>query len=111
MYCLFFEKARTIHYIGGAMELELEITSLEDITAVVEYTWAALLPLLRTLPGIGNKKTAYEVVMTAGQLAYAEGYKYVYFVNIAFGGVCIIASCLWGDIKKYMDNHVAVVMR
>jgi hypothetical protein len=78
------------------MELELEITSLEDITAVIEYTWAALLPLLRTLPGIGNKKTAYEIVVTAGQLAYAGSYKYVYFVNIAFGGVCIIASCLWG---------------
>ena len=93
------------------MELELGITSLKEITAAIEYTGAALLPLLRTLPGIGNNETAYEIVVTAGQLAYAESYKYVYFVSIAFGGVCIIASCLLGDINKYMDDHVAVIMR
>ena len=50
------------------------------------------------------------MVVYAGQLAYAEAYKYVYYVSIAFGGVSIIAACFLGDISKYMDDHVAVVM-
>ena len=49
-------------------------------------------------------------MVTAGQLAYAESYKYVYYVSIAFGAVSIICACFLGDISKYMDDHVAVVI-
>jgi Fungal trichothecene efflux pump (TRI12). len=49
-------------------------------------------------------------VVGAGQIAYAEGYKWVYYVSIAFGGVSIVAACFLGDIQKYMTDHVAVVM-
>jgi hypothetical protein len=50
------------------------------------------------------------MVVGAGQIAYAESYKWVYYVSIAFGIVSILASCFLGDITKYMDDHVAVVM-
>ena len=50
------------------------------------------------------------MVVAAGQIAYAEAYKYVYYVSIAFGTISIIAACFLGDISKYMDDHVAVVM-
>jgi hypothetical protein len=50
------------------------------------------------------------MVVTAGQLAYAESYKWVYYVSIVFGVISILASCFLGNITKYMTNHVAVVM-
>ncbi|KAI4605875.1 hypothetical protein J4E80_010408 [Alternaria sp. BMP 0032] len=98
------------HYIGGAMVTKLNITSPEIIGEAIAITGGSLLPLLHELPGIKDVPGAYELVVYAGQLAYAEAYKYVYYVSIAFGGVSIIAACFLGDISKYMDDHVAVVM-
>ncbi|RYN26926.1 hypothetical protein AA0113_g7413 [Alternaria arborescens] len=98
------------HYIGGVMVTQLNITSPEIIGEAITITGASLLPALQELPGIKGVPGAYEMVVYAGQLAYAEAYKYVYYVSIAFGGVSIIAACFLGDISKYMDDHVAVVM-
>ncbi|KAG2164647.1 MFS general substrate transporter [Aureobasidium pullulans] len=98
------------HYIGGTMVFKLNITSPAVIKAAIELTGASLLSELETLPGIKGVPGAYEMVVIAGRLAYAEAYKYVYYVSIAFGGVSIIAACFLGDINKYMDDHVAVVM-
>ncbi len=98
------------HFIGGAMVTKLNITSPEIIGEAIAITGGSLLPLLHELPGIKDVPGAYELVVYAGQLAYAEAYKYVYYVSIAFGGVSIIAACFLGDISKYMDDHVAVVM-
>jgi hypothetical protein len=99
-----------IHYLGGAMVEELGITNETYIAQAIGYTSAALLPLLKTIPGIGDNETAYEIAVVAGQIAYQESYKWVYLVSIAFGGISIIASCFLGNINKYMDDHVAVVM-
>lgn len=99
-------------YIGGAMVLELNITSIPEITEVITLTGASLLEEIKLLPGIANNPNpmAWEIIVKAGQLAYAESYKYVYLTSLAFGGVSIIASCLLGNIDQYMDDHVAVVM-
>ncbi|MCJ1304667.1 hypothetical protein MMC08_007480 [Hypocenomyce scalaris] len=97
-------------YIGGAMLLDLGIDNLTYIAEAIEITGTSLLEDLKMIPGIAGSEMAYEVVVKAGQLAYAESYKYVYFASIAFGCVSIIAACLLGDISKYMDDHVAVVM-
>ena len=98
------------YYIGGAMEEKLGITSVEVITDAIKLTSASLIQDIAVLPGIKGVPGAYELVVEAGQLAYAHAYKYVYLVSIAFGGISIIASCFLGDISKYMDDHVAVVM-
>ncbi|KAK5115067.1 hypothetical protein LTR62_001764 [Meristemomyces frigidus] len=98
------------YYIGGAMVEKLNITSVPIITEAIKITGASLLPALQELEGIKGVPGAYEIVVYAGQLAYAEAYKYVYYVSIGFGGVSIIAACFLGDIGKYMDDHVAVVM-
>ena len=100
------------YYIGGAMELELNISSLPVITEAIQLTGASLLQEIKILPEVANNPNpmAWEIIVKAGQMAYAESYKYVYLTSIAFGGVSIIASCFLGDIKKYMDDHVAVVM-
>ncbi|KAI2787147.1 hypothetical protein POX_f07510 [Penicillium oxalicum] len=98
------------HYIGGVMVTELNITSVEAITEVIELTGASLLTEIQKIPGIAGNETAYQMVVGAGQIAYAEAYKWVYYVSIAFGIVSIVAACFLGDITKYMNDHVAVVM-
>jgi len=97
-------------YIGGTMVLKLNITNPLIIKEAIELTGASLLPALEELPGIHGVPGAYEAVVLAGQMAYAEAYVWVYYVSIAFGGVSILAACFLGDIGKYMDEHVAVVM-
>jgi len=96
--------------IGGTMIYKLNITSPAVIKAAIELTGASLLEELNTLPGIKGVPGAYEMVVIAGRLAYAEAYKYVYYASIAFGAVSIIAACFLGDINKYMDDHIAVVL-
>lgn len=92
------------------MATKLNITSPALIGEAIELTGASLLEGLHEIPGIAGVPGAYEMVVAAGQVAYAEAYKYVYYVSIAFGSVSIVAACFLGDISKYMDDHVAVVM-
>ena len=92
------------------MVFKLNITDAAVIKEAIELTGASLIDNLKDIPGIANHPGGYELVVQAGQVAYAEAYKYVYYVSIAFGAVSIIAACFLGDISKYMDNHVAVVM-
>jgi hypothetical protein len=99
-----------IHYIGGAMVLELGIKSPVAIKEAIALTGASLLEELKMIPGIAGNETAHAIVVKAGQIAFAESYRWVYLVSIAFGGVSIIAACFLGNIDKYMDDHVAVVM-
>jgi hypothetical protein len=66
------------------MVTKLNITSPEVIGEAIVITGASLLPALQELPGIKDVPGAYELVVYAGQLAYAEAYKYVYYVSIAF---------------------------
>ncbi|KAB8336981.1 hypothetical protein FH972_021285 [Carpinus fangiana] len=52
---------------------------------------------------------AYPIIIEATQAAMAKAYKWPYYIQIAFGGLSFICACFLGDIKKYMDDHVAVV--
>ncbi|KAH2725752.1 hypothetical protein KXW29_005530 [Aspergillus fumigatus] len=98
------------HFIGGVMGTKLNITNPAYIGEAIELTGASLLEELKTIPGIAGSEAAYNAVVAAGQLAYAESYKWVYYVSIAFGGISILAACFLGSISQYMDDHVAVVM-
>ncbi|PLB49212.1 putative MFS drug efflux pump [Aspergillus steynii IBT 23096] len=98
------------HYIGGVMVTKLNITDPVLIKHAIELTGASLLDQLHHLPGINGSEAAYEAVVVAGQIAYAESYKWVYYASIGFGGVSILAACFLGNIGDYMDDHVAVVI-
>ncbi|KAL1970330.1 hypothetical protein VTN77DRAFT_5490 [Rasamsonia byssochlamydoides] len=98
------------YYIGGVMLEKLHITTTTYIADAIQLTGASLLEGLRQIPGIAGNEAAYQAVVTAGQIAYAESYKWVYYVSIAFGGLSILAACGLGSIEKYMDEHVAVVI-
>ena len=92
------------------MVLDLGIASPEAIQQAITLTGASLIQDLKLIPGIAGNDTAYAIVVEAGQIAFAESYRYVYLVSIAFGGISIIAACFLGNIDQYMDDHVAVVM-
>lgn len=98
-----------VKYIGGTMQLKLNITNTTYIMEAIELTGASLLDEMRHIPGL-ESDLAWNAVVRAGQVAYAEAYQWVYYVSIAFGAVSIIAACFLGDINKYMDDHVAVVI-
>ena len=98
-------------YIGGAMVYELGIDNITTITTAIELTGASLLDPIKELPGIAGNPGAWELVVAVGQTAYALSYRYVYYASIAFGAVSIIAACFLGNIDKYMDDHVAVVIQ
>ena len=111
-YNVFIHKfiPNAIKYIGGAMILDLHIESPAAIQEAITLTGASLIEDLQLIPGIAGNATAYAIIVKAGQIAFAESYRYVYLVSIAFGGISIIASCFLGNIDQYMDDHVAVVM-
>ena len=92
------------------MILDLHIESPAAIQEAITLTGASLIEDLQLIPGIAGNATAYAIVVKAGQIAFAESYRYVYLVSIAFGGISIIAACFLGNIDQYMDDHVAVVM-
>lgn len=98
------------HYIGGVMLTKLHITNPAYIAEAVELTGASLLDEIRHIPGIAGNEAAYNAVVTAGQIAYAESYKWVYYASIGFGGVSIIAALFLENIGDYMNDNVAVVM-
>ncbi|KAL4917764.1 fungal trichothecene efflux pump-domain-containing protein [Aspergillus aurantiobrunneus] len=74
------------HYIGGLMVSEYNITDTALIAEAIELTGGSLLEGLRHIPGIAGNHAAYEAVVRAGQIAYAESYKFVYYASIGFGG-------------------------
>jgi len=82
----------------------------EVIGAAATYTGASLIPAILELPGVDGNLTIFNDIVLAGQESYAFAYPYVYYVSIAFGAIAILASIGLGDISKYMDDHVAVVM-
>lgn len=103
-YNVFLSKfvPNAIHYIGGTMVTKLGILNETLIEEAITYTGASLLEYLHTIPGIAGNQAAYEAVVYAGQVAYAESYRYVYLASIAFGAVSIVASIFLGNIDKYM---------
>lgn len=111
-YNVFVEKfvPNATKYIGGVMELELGITNVTVITQAIELTAASLIEDIAYLPGVAGNPESYQAIVAAGQVAFAESYQYVYLTSIAFGSIAILASCFLGNIRKYMDDHVAVVM-
>lgn len=92
------------------MTLKLQITNATYIREAIVITGASLIEGLDRIPGIKGNQTAYDIVVKAGQEAFAESYRRVYLVSIAFGAVSILAALFLDNIHQYMDDHVAVVM-
>ncbi len=93
------------------MVKQLGIHNKTIIKETIELTAISLIEEIKNIPGIAGNDTAYEIVIRMGRLAFAESYKWVYYVSISFGVIAIISACFLGNIHKYMDDHVAVVVK
>lgn len=80
------------------MVTRLGIKDPVAIKEAIEMIGHALLEDLEHVPGL-DSPLKIAAVVKAGKLAFAESYKWVYYVSIAFGAVSIIASCFLGDIS------------
>jgi hypothetical protein len=111
-YNVFYNKFVPLLSVGIATACyENNIFDLDTITEIATLTGASLINDILEVPGVDGNVTKWEILVAAGQLAYSQAYPYVYYVSIAFGSISIIAACFLGDISKYMDNHVAVIIR
>ncbi|KIW83626.1 hypothetical protein Z517_02872 [Fonsecaea pedrosoi CBS 271.37] len=98
---------QVVEKIAGVMTVTLGVQDPNEILSAITATSNSLIEDLRLLPSIGDNDTAFELVVTAGQLAYSESYKWVYYVSIAFGGLAIVCSMFLGSIDTYMNDHIA----
>ncbi|KAK4164189.1 major facilitator superfamily domain-containing protein [Cladorrhinum sp. PSN259] len=95
------------HIVGGAC-FEAGIHDEKLIGAIIGLTGESLVNRIKHLPGVTEE--AWEHIVAAGQVAYANAYPWVYYCSIAFGGVSILASLFVGDLSDMMDDTIAVVI-
>lgn len=82
------------------------------IEAVVNMLGTAQFVLLRetimTSPLIlrPDRQNCYDLIVRAGQEAFASAYRWPYWMSIAFGGSCFILAFFLGDIKQFLTEDV-----
>ena len=106
------------------------ITNSTVIREVIALTGNSQIEEILSIPEIAKHgSNVYNEIVVAGQTAFASAYRYVYLVSIGkcttnrrldkigtdgpqtvFGVISVIAAAFLGDISKYMDDHVAVVI-
>jgi Fungal trichothecene efflux pump (TRI12) len=101
--------ANSVKYIvpaivkAGVYDSKVIYNLVNGLTAVPFRDYAPL------IPQIANG-THFEIVQEASIQCFAATFKSIYQIPIAFGVAACIASICMGDVSKYMDNHVAVVL-
>jgi hypothetical protein len=112
VYFNVFQHKFTQHLSVGiaAACLENHILDPSSIKEIAELTAYSLTERILDVHGVDGNVTIYNSLVIAGQEAYAQSYPWVYYASIPFGVASIIASLFLGDISKYMDDHVAVVI-
>lgn len=84
--------------------------SIDQITWMMyNLTAMPLTEYVQYLPTIDTPQK-YDVLRLATQTAFIKSFPIVYYIGLAFGGAACIACFIMGDISKYMDEHVAVVL-
>lgn len=51
---------------------------------------------------VGGNQTTSDMIATETKIAFAEAYKWVYYVSIPFGAVAVITDCFLQDMSPYM---------
>ncbi|EGP92449.1 putative major facilitator superfamily transporter [Zymoseptoria tritici IPO323] len=114
-YCVYYNVfvSKFVPYavrdVGGYMVGVLGCDE-ESVAEAIALTGNSLIDLIADIPCVAAQSGGWEEVVLQGQMAYAAAYKYVYYCSTGFGICSILAAVFLGDISKYMDNHVAVVM-
>jgi hypothetical protein len=76
---------------------------------ITSLTAVPYLELAGTIPGLVGSEN-YDAVKEGAISLFSESFRLVYFITIPFGVAACIAAAAMGDISKYMDKHVAVVL-
>lgn len=83
-----------------------EQTDVETIGTLITLASQAMFDDLRAYiqasPTVGQKEIAYDVVVTATQEGFALGYRWPYWMSIAFGGSCFLLAFGLKDIRKFL---------
>jgi hypothetical protein len=89
---------------------ESGVNTIETITAfVTSLTAIPYSELAKTVPGLVGSEH-YEPLRLGAIEMFSESLKLIYYITIPFGvAACIAAACM-GDVSKYIDQHVAVVL-
>lgn len=53
---------------------------------------------------------AYNIIMEATQWAFSQAYAWPYYISIAFGAVTFLCAAGLGNIRRFLDDHIAVVV-
>lgn len=93
--------------VGGAC-IRSGITDGELIETVITLTATSLTEQIRALPEM--TEASWNLIVAAGQEAFANAYPWVYYCSIAFGGVSILASLFLEDVSAFVNDHVAVLV-
>ena len=86
---------------------ELLVADLVTLAANAEF--AQLKQVIATDPLVIGKN-AFPLIVAATQEAWALAYRWPYWISIAWGGVCFGLSFFLGDIRRFLDSHVAVAI-
>ncbi|KAK6584231.1 hypothetical protein PZA11_003961 [Diplocarpon coronariae] len=84
-----------------------DIGAIEDLvrglTAMTVEEYSSFLPELAGAADVS-------LLVEAAKTCFIESLKSIYFITIAFGLTACVASACIGDVSRYMDDHVAVVL-
>lgn len=79
----------------------------EMITLAASAQYDVLRELIQSSPSIPQavKPTAFDTILSATEHSMALAYRYPYWISIAFGGVCIIASFFLRDVRHFVTEY------
>lgn len=67
--------------------------------------------LASTIPELGKAGSAnYDAVREGTIQLFGESFRLVYLITIPFGVAACVVAALMGDISRFMDEHIAVVL-
>lgn len=103
-YNIFFQKLVPVLFetVGiNAIALQLLVLDKGLVTELVEYSANAQFRQLRNITDTFTATPyAYDIIVQATQVAFAEAYQWPYYISIAFGGISFLCALALGDIKK-----------
>lgn len=103
-------RANALTFIAPAA-IKAGMTSVEQITTLVSSLTA--IPFKEYVPAVlpmVDTPEKYEMLRLAAVETYSRSFPTLYWIGFGFGVAGCIASILVGDISKFVDEHVAVMI-